>query len=542
MLKAINFRRATQSRLLVVCLLIIVTAPAIYLRIPRGELTQPIVGDESHIIVWALTLPSDIKKGKSRYAEGHLLLLNLLFTLQDKYGIYSNIQKLVLSHYLNAVLSTFIVVLAFFCARRMYGIHEALIASFFVAVSPGLVWWTHIANADIPNIFWMMLTFYCIIRLLESNSVLWYALTGILWGYSFSVKYFGVILVFPLLAAHLLKTLHKSSLNHFLFDRRHTLLLITLLFFIISVYTFSPILVKNFIKGSGGKTHVKKLLRSNLNKPHARFGVTGETFIQKPGLYHLFILMWLNGIPLFISFLAGLVVSLTKKTRPDIIIFFLLIPALGMFSILKSLFFRWLIIFLPFTAIYAARFFSYGVVNKNHGIKNLVKIFFILTAAYTLAYTSSSLRGFDEDPRLEAYIWLRKNVMPDYRILCYSRCGCSACFNYHKPELKRLGLWAGNPCKKSDVWRAVAKEQYTRYDVVVLTTQEIAKLKRQPSSRISQRKIYAEMQNYYELVVVFDFNYLNEDFYLSFDPWLEGPGPWVTPSVYVYVKKELLES
>lgn len=203
----------------------------------------------------------------------------------------NGIDALYWSRYITAVLGTATVFLTYLIARSMFHLNVGLIAAFLTAFNYRHVLSSQLALSDIPNNFFVLLSFYLSWLVWQQNTMVRYIAAAIAVAFSLSIKYqfFAII---PFLFAHFAVTLKKGSTTK-LFDKNFliALVLIPIIFVIINPYLFLNL----------------KTALPVIQIVSARYGFA----IQKFNFYPLFYLYhWgLSKLP-FITVATGFIVSL----------------------------------------------------------------------------------------------------------------------------------------------------------------------------------------------------------------------------------------
>ncbi len=90
-------------------------------------------------------------------------------------------------------------------ARRLFNERAALLASFAFAISYPVIFYAHIASNITMLMFLTAASMYFIVRICEEDGLKNYILTGVAIGVAVSTKYYPIVLVLPLLFAHMLR-------------------------------------------------------------------------------------------------------------------------------------------------------------------------------------------------------------------------------------------------------------------------------------------------------------------------------------------------
>lgn len=115
---------------------------------------------------------------------------------------------------LNSVIfGTLSVWMLYLCVRRLYPRRPrwaALLAAALLAVLPGHVTWSHYLSQHPLVTFWVILTFYFLLRLVENHRPRWYLLAGLSTGIAISTNYSAMLLLPLLCLAHFLYMKERS--------------------------------------------------------------------------------------------------------------------------------------------------------------------------------------------------------------------------------------------------------------------------------------------------------------------------------------------
>lgn len=90
------------------------------------------------------------------------------------------------------------VLLTYFIARKLFGKKIALLSSLFITIAPLEVRDAHYITTDIPALFFMLLSIYFLLFLIEKGSLKSYVFSGFFIGLAATIRYFPiVILAYP---------------------------------------------------------------------------------------------------------------------------------------------------------------------------------------------------------------------------------------------------------------------------------------------------------------------------------------------------------
>jgi len=285
------------------------------------------------------------------------------------------------------------IILLFFIAKSVYNNYKiGLLASFFLAIAPVHIVWSHYIGTDI------VLTFeICLIILLShyiTSKNKYYLITGLISGLTIATKYSSLpIIVIPVIAHFVSDQRKILSKNLFIY-----IISIPIGFFIGNPY--SLIEPNNFI------TTIKLSLNININILKTPGGY--DCFETLPGWIYYFTTApkYALGIPFALLSLCGLIYSILKREKSDILILsfiFLLWLELG-FSPWRLV--RWFVPFVPLLCLLSARF-AFSI--KKY--KVLTTVIVSIISLYTFLYSYSYVKMMSEkDVRDSSSEWIEQNI------------------------------------------------------------------------------------------------------------------------------------
>jgi len=104
--------------------------------------------------------------------------------------------------------------LTYHLGGRLYNKATGMIAALVLCLSPLHVINSHFATTDVPLTLFILLALIFTLRLAERGDIGSYALTGILFGLTVSIKIPGAIIFFPIVIAHLYSTAKAQNLHY----------------------------------------------------------------------------------------------------------------------------------------------------------------------------------------------------------------------------------------------------------------------------------------------------------------------------------------
>ena len=131
----------------------------------------------------------------------------------------ANPAKLIGSRLLTIALYLGTIALAYSFSRSSYGRFSAAIIAFAFATSAGFVAHAHFLTVDVPLLFWMLAAFGAANRLASAPSTRNYAIAGFLIGITTATKYNGLAVGIAFLVAHFFAT-KGESLRRMILNRQ----------------------------------------------------------------------------------------------------------------------------------------------------------------------------------------------------------------------------------------------------------------------------------------------------------------------------------
>ncbi len=122
----------------------------------------------------------------------------------------SNSAKLIGSRLVTIALYLGTIALAYSFSRRSYGRFSGAIIAFAFATSAGFVAYAHFLTADMPLLFWMLAAFWAAHWLVSASTTRNYAIAGFLIGIATATKYNGLAVGIAFLVAHFFATKGES--------------------------------------------------------------------------------------------------------------------------------------------------------------------------------------------------------------------------------------------------------------------------------------------------------------------------------------------
>jgi hypothetical protein len=388
--------------------------------------------DETHEVLRALEL------GAGGFDFHRVTKAGYFYLLFFEYGIYFIVMKLLgfvksasdfalyfikepWSFYLigrstTAIIGTLNVYITYKIGKEAYSDRTGVIAALLLAFNYLHSQSSHYITVDVPMTCLATFSLLFIIRMAHDGNLKNYMLAGILAGLAVQTKATAIVLVFPILIAHLYYTTKskKNSVWEFFFGKG---ILICAVMGILVLFIGNPGLLLNF----------KNVLYSfwNMFFGNAATASTGSSGIDHSPNLFLFYLHVLNvssGTLLFIISIAGFVYILFCRKEEDVILTGYIVSFFVLISMSKHrhlFYFRYLIPILPALMILSAKFIDEIVVKlwpkKVRLLVALMVCLLIVQPGYKIMRENYFLSH--KDTRTIAKEWIESNIPAGTRIL-----------------------------------------------------------------------------------------------------------------------------
>jgi len=313
-----------------------------------------------------------------------------------------------------ALTGTAVVAMLYFLGKKAFQDRRiGLLAALLFAPLPYFVFYCHFVVTDILLLFFLLLSYFFIIRISREGRMLDYLLAGAAAGLGIATKYSPVFLAVPILLAHVFFTIsHKKKLISlsFLIPLILAFGAMILFFFIGSPYCFLDF--QNF--------YDSLQFRELYGKEHTFGTGTGSAWLAYPRLLISHSFLILNRIDLMgVIFIGGLVWAFFRRTKEDFLLLcypLILYLTMGRWTAGSSRYALPLVIFL---AIWGARAVveitnrSRGSDGKTSWLRTLVYSFVFLAVGLTLLNTIiMNHRLCRKDTRTLAREWIEEHIPP----------------------------------------------------------------------------------------------------------------------------------
>jgi len=204
------------------------------------------------------------------------------------------------------------VLVNYYTAKRLYGHRAGLISALLIATSHAVIYYSHNANVDVPQLFWISLALYSFVLLLETYEMKYYILLGLYAAFAVGTKNSAYALFLgllpPLLWFHMrhAQATSKGAFPLVLADRR------LLYGFLTSVITLIVVFNLPF-NWQGFTEHVQFHLGSSVKTSRvireSASVLQGDVTLMTK---YVICILQSNGIPAFLLLVAGFFYCLFK--------------------------------------------------------------------------------------------------------------------------------------------------------------------------------------------------------------------------------------
>ncbi|MFH1399783.1 MAG: phospholipid carrier-dependent glycosyltransferase [Candidatus Woesearchaeota archaeon] len=322
--------------------------------------------------------------------------------LQEKYVFYF-VGRLV-----NILFSVGCVLLVYLITKRLTKNRDlSTLTAVIFSVLPVIVENSKYALNSMPLAFWVLVSFYFCLGISQSNDIRNYILAGFFAGLAASTKYFGLLVILPVVSAHLLK---KSSKRQRLVSRK---LVLACLGFLGSFIMTSPFIFLD-------QTAIGSILvHFNHIKAEGHLG-----YDAMPAAYaYLQYLLKDFGLILFFACATAVVFLLFK--RIGLVLLSYPLVFLLYISTWKVYYPRYLISVVPFLIISLAFMLNdisgsriIGLLRKNTKLYYLGTMILLIALLYHPVARAVLIESdfLKQDTRTIAKIWIENNISPGSKI------------------------------------------------------------------------------------------------------------------------------
>ncbi|MBA7579029.1 Undecaprenyl phosphate-alpha-4-amino-4-deoxy-L-arabinose arabinosyl transferase [subsurface metagenome] len=314
---------------------------------------------------------------------------NIFFYLKNP-GEFAKIY--LAGRFIVVLLSLLTVLFVYLIGKKLYNEKVGLLSSLFLAVTPLFVIQSHYIKPDIPMVFWVTLSFYFALFIIETKRLKYYILSGVAAGLAMGSKYPGILALIPVIMAHFIT--QGASFKKTVFP------LMAVFSAIFAFFLTSPYILIHFsrfwhdffwIAGAATSKFPFQFLNSLLYYP-----VTMFLYIISPLLFLLI---------LFSFFFA-----LKRSTIKERILFSGIVPFIFFLLMSRPSSETYGLPIFPFLAILAGNFFNETILErKMSGLTKSVILLAIVGVAFSYTFSFERIAR-NTDVRLRTSYWIEKNV------------------------------------------------------------------------------------------------------------------------------------
>lgn len=288
-------------------------------------------------------------------------------------------------------------------AKRNFSTKTANITALLYATSAGVLSYTHFLTADIPLVFWMVLTFYVAEKVYPNQKLRYYLLAGFLVGLTTATKYNGVLIAIPLFVFHIFAAKKKNIQTFFCSWKMWLAGLVSLAAFVLG-NPFSVLDFKQFYEDIY-YLFVSESVFITTDKGGSLLGLPIKIadFIGYPALVFGVIIMVLSFV----------LVKNKKVFRPvsfaalSIITVFILL--FGNYSFILK---HYLLPIIPFLFLVFGDALDRVFEHTQPKQKKLILVTVSILVAYNLIASWHMGQMFLQEPRMKSQVWVKENIEP----------------------------------------------------------------------------------------------------------------------------------
>ena len=322
----------------------------------------------------------------------------------------------------SAVMGTGIVLSSFLIVKEMFDHRAAIFSAIIVAFSYPLIFYAHVANLDIPYIFWFFWALYAFVLAIKRQQAKYYLFFGALAALSFATKDQVYALLFilavPLVWLHY-RHHHpeeKFSLIQFVKTLWHRELIYGLVGFVVT-FAISNNLIFNMPRAV---LHYTKI--TTINRAFDRYLDPSVPFdhylLFRQTLYFLF---HSYGAPVFVICLIGLVYALYVSPKNSFLLFLPAIVYYALFIVMSAFYVhpRHVIPIAIILAFFGGKFLA-DVTRSKKLPGGAVYAALSLIFVYSFLYALGVGLSFVKDTRRMAGTWIADNIESGATIEVYT--------------------------------------------------------------------------------------------------------------------------
>jgi hypothetical protein len=408
--------RKGRNSLLIIIALVVVTLLGAYLRFYKldwgnGNFFHP---DEYHIAGSADQLHFPDQMHPHFFAYGTFTIYLIYFTKLIISSVVQNINlnTFLIGRFYSALFSTLTIPLIYLIGKRFLKSTNALLAAFFIAITPGLIQQAHFTTPESILTFWLLMALYFGILWLKKEKQYYLLLSAVSAGLAMATKVVALTLLPVIMVLPITKIKKPLLKNKKLFVRIILIASIAVLTFVI-VFPYSLLAKDEFVSSMRYETGVG---RGDPLVFYIRQFIGTKPFIfqmEKIFPYALGPLLIAAG---FIGLVAIFVTSIKEITYKKRDYTKMLVVAVFLSLFLPNIFLfakwtRFMAPSLPFFALFTAYLIETVNNIKRRFLKNILLITLSLLLVANLTWTMMFFSIYTrDDVRVTATEWINENL------------------------------------------------------------------------------------------------------------------------------------
>lgn len=420
----------------------------------------------------------------------------------------------------SALYGALTVPVAFFLARRMgAGSAGALLAACWAAILPLHVWESHVAVTDIMMTFWVLLTLWAAVGMVQAGRFKWgpCLAAGIFLGLGTGSKYTAALVgIAPLAAVVFGKWSWRDAVKGLVVVGVASLVAC----FIVTPYSF--IRFPDLLKAMAYEN-------AHTHGHHLGFSNPADGPQYRNYLYQLVAAAPFSfGIVLYLCAIAGMAWAAFRHSRSDkVVLAFWLV----FFGVTGSWSFTPLRYYMPLViigAVYAGVWMGEWLACEEGAAwrKRIALVVALLAAGYTGMFTISTTRRFSCDTRVQADEWMRGNLGANQKVHVFG-------WRHYTGFLD-----AGRDFRMlshKEAYLSTA-ESISPSDLIEITSLHYLRWYRHGDKRyMAVYEAVRDPGGHFKCVATFDAPFLNRDFYGRLDPMFRSY--FISPTIEIYRRK-----
>ncbi len=346
-------------------------------------------------------------------------LLGFLILTHSKEFYFANVDQIgsiyLVGRLITAMFGIGTVYLAYIIGGKLYtDKNVAILAAFFLAITPAFVVHSHFMTVDVSATFWILLAIFFSSKIYEHNNYKWYILAGLATGLATSTKYYAVLVILSVASAHYISKSDKGGHLNFLRALFNKRMLASYSFALLGFIITSPYTIlapKDFYNEGILVWFDTIFLGGSITKEIRLFALDrGIGWLD----YLVNVLPTGMGWPFYLLCLCGVIYAIVNREKSDFLMFSWLLPYFLIIGVFSSRHVRYSIPLLPIFSIFAARL-VFRISRKlkpgvlRYGWAVVVAFVVLFTSAYSLSHVKVMM---GKDNRDFAAEWIKDHVKP----------------------------------------------------------------------------------------------------------------------------------